>query len=179
MVLDHLARLGLRVNWEKSKLSPVQSIAFKTGLCYGVKLDYVMMTAHLSQDHAVLVMVPLLVQNIGPSQTLSEAPGAYGDHGTAGTDAYETTSALASFPSSELGMVPRHTQYEHHVVILSALGRTSLFYGQECPWNRCPGASLLQQIHPRRAGVLCAKGMRPPKSGQALDCIGISFAWRC
>ncbi|KAI2645254.1 Gag-Pro-Pol polyprotein [Labeo rohita] len=46
-VLQHLARLGLRVNWEKSKLSPVQSISF---LC--VELDSVTMTARLSSDHA-------------------------------------------------------------------------------------------------------------------------------
>ncbi|KAL0149969.1 hypothetical protein M9458_054628, partial [Cirrhinus mrigala] len=47
VVLNHLARLGLRVNWEKSKLSPVQSISF-----LGVELDLVSMTARLSQDRA-------------------------------------------------------------------------------------------------------------------------------
>ncbi|KAL0181852.1 hypothetical protein M9458_021227, partial [Cirrhinus mrigala] len=34
VVLNDLARLGLRVNWEKSKLSPTQSISF-----LGVELD--------------------------------------------------------------------------------------------------------------------------------------------
>ncbi len=58
------------------------------------------------------------VQNTGPSQTLSETPGAYGVlcHGqTVGTDAYET----ASFSSSELGMAPRHTLCEHHSAVSS------------------------------------------------------------
>ncbi|KAL0160844.1 hypothetical protein M9458_044569, partial [Cirrhinus mrigala] len=36
MVLNHLARLGLQVNWEKSKLSPAQRISF-----LGVELDSV------------------------------------------------------------------------------------------------------------------------------------------
>ncbi|KAL0163691.1 hypothetical protein M9458_039444, partial [Cirrhinus mrigala] len=36
MVLNHLAQLGLRVNWEKSKLSPAQRISF-----LGVELDSV------------------------------------------------------------------------------------------------------------------------------------------
>ncbi len=40
LVLRHLNQLGLRVNWEKSKLSPVQRISF-----LGVELDSVSMTA--------------------------------------------------------------------------------------------------------------------------------------
>ncbi|KAL0148133.1 hypothetical protein M9458_056535, partial [Cirrhinus mrigala] len=47
VVLNHLGHLGLRVNWEKSKLSPAQSISFP-----GVELDLVNMTAHLSQECA-------------------------------------------------------------------------------------------------------------------------------
>ncbi|KAL0150578.1 hypothetical protein M9458_054171 [Cirrhinus mrigala] len=47
MVLNHLARLGLRVNWEKSKLSPAQSISF-----LGVELDLVSMSARLSPERA-------------------------------------------------------------------------------------------------------------------------------
>ncbi|KAL0153391.1 hypothetical protein M9458_051310 [Cirrhinus mrigala] len=39
VVLNHLAQLGLQVNWEKSKLSPVQRISF-----LGVELDSVSMT---------------------------------------------------------------------------------------------------------------------------------------
>ncbi len=41
LVLRHLSQLGHRVNWEKSKLSPVQRISF-----LGVELDSVSMTVH-------------------------------------------------------------------------------------------------------------------------------------
>ncbi len=47
MVLSHLSRLGLLVNWEKSKLSPVQRTSF---LC--MELDSVNLTACLSLERA-------------------------------------------------------------------------------------------------------------------------------
>ncbi len=51
LVLRHLSQLGLRVNWEKSKLSPVQRISF-----LGVELDSVSMTACLTDEHAQAVL---------------------------------------------------------------------------------------------------------------------------
>ncbi len=45
LVLRHLSQLGLRVNWEKSKLSLVQIISF-----LGVELDSVSMTARLTEE---------------------------------------------------------------------------------------------------------------------------------
>ncbi len=47
MVLSHLSRLGLQVNREKSKLSPVQRISF-----LGMELDSVNLTARLSEERA-------------------------------------------------------------------------------------------------------------------------------
>ncbi len=47
MVFLHLRQLGLRVNWKKSKLSPVQRISF-----LGVELDSVSMTAPLTEERA-------------------------------------------------------------------------------------------------------------------------------
>ncbi len=47
LVLRHLSQLGLRVNWEKSKLSPVQRISF-----LGVELDSVSMMARLTEERA-------------------------------------------------------------------------------------------------------------------------------
>ncbi len=47
LVLRHLSQLGLRVNWEKSKLSPVQRISF-----LGVELDSVSMMARLMEECA-------------------------------------------------------------------------------------------------------------------------------
>ncbi len=51
LVLRHLSQLGLRVNWEKSKLSPVQRISF-----LGVELDSVSMTARLTEERAQVVL---------------------------------------------------------------------------------------------------------------------------
>ncbi len=51
MVLSHLSQLGLQVNWEKSKLSPVQRISF-----LGRELDSVSQTARLTQERAQSVL---------------------------------------------------------------------------------------------------------------------------
>ncbi len=51
LVLRHLSQLGLRVNWEKSKFSPVQRISF-----LGVELDSVSMTARLTEERAQAVL---------------------------------------------------------------------------------------------------------------------------
>ncbi|KAL0198781.1 hypothetical protein M9458_007321, partial [Cirrhinus mrigala] len=47
LVLAHLSRLGFRVNWEKSKLSPTQRISF-----LGMELDSVEQKACLTQERA-------------------------------------------------------------------------------------------------------------------------------
>ncbi len=51
LVLRHLSQLGLRVNWEKNKLSPVQRISF-----LGVELDSVSVTARLTEERAQAVL---------------------------------------------------------------------------------------------------------------------------
>ncbi len=51
-------------------------------------------------------------QECGTTETVSEAPGAYGIHScshTARIASYETTLALATLPSPEVGMAPRYT----------------------------------------------------------------------
>ncbi len=51
LVLKHLSLLGLRVNWEKSKLVPMQRISF-----LGMELDSVNQTACLTQERAQSVL---------------------------------------------------------------------------------------------------------------------------
>ncbi len=51
LVLSHLSRLGLRVNWVKSKLSPMQRISF-----LGMELDSVEQTARLTEECAQSVL---------------------------------------------------------------------------------------------------------------------------
>ncbi len=51
LVLKHLSLLGLQVNWEKSKLVPMQRISF-----LGMEFDSVNQTARLTQEHAQSVL---------------------------------------------------------------------------------------------------------------------------
>ncbi|KAI2655594.1 ORF V: Enzymatic polyprotein [Labeo rohita] len=82
VVLNHLAHLGLWVNWEKSKLSPAQSI--------------------LSRGHA------------------------------AGPDAHETAAALASYPSPEMGMAPRHTGWD---AVYNGRAASGVWTGPRLLWH--------------------------------------------
>ncbi len=51
LVLSHLSQLGLQVNWEKSKLGPVQRISF-----LGMELDSVEQSARLTEERAQSVL---------------------------------------------------------------------------------------------------------------------------
>ncbi len=51
LVLSHLSQLGLQVNWEKSKLAPVQRISF-----LGMELDSVEQSACLTEERAQSVL---------------------------------------------------------------------------------------------------------------------------
>ncbi|KAI2660848.1 hypothetical protein H4Q32_008522 [Labeo rohita] len=106
VVLNHLAQLGLRVNWEKSKLSPVQRISF-----LGVELDSII-SAEVCGDTQMQVY--------GPPKTGSEASRAHGIRSrghAAGFDAHETTATLATYSSPEMGMAQRHAPCGHHTVV--------------------------------------------------------------
>ncbi len=75
LVLRHLSQLGLRVNWEKSKLSPVQRISFLS-----VELDSEYDgTPHGGTCPSSAELPEFLQrQECGTTETVSEAPGAYG-----------------------------------------------------------------------------------------------------
>ncbi len=109
LLLRHLSQLGLRVNWEKSKLSPVQRISF-----LGVELDSVSMTARLTEERATSsaeLPESLRGRNVVPLKQFSEASLGHMASAAAVTPlgllSYETTSALATLPGPEVGMVPR------------------------------------------------------------------------
>ncbi len=67
MVLSHLSQLGLRVNWEKSKLTPVQMISFN-----GRELDSVNLMAHLREMCSVSAELLEISQGQdgGPAETI-------------------------------------------------------------------------------------------------------------
>ncbi len=56
-------------------------------------------------------------QDSGPTETSSEAPGAYGSYGgshAVGAASYETASTLASWPNPEVGVAIRHSPGPSH-----------------------------------------------------------------
>ncbi len=114
-MLSHLSQLGLQVNWEKSKLSPVQRISF-----LGMELDSVSQTARLThgtRSVGVELLEYIQEQDGGTTETVSEAPGAYGGCGgghAAGAAPYETASTLAPWPSPEVGVAERHAEGPSH-----------------------------------------------------------------
>ncbi len=115
LVLSHLSQLGLRVNWEKSKLLPMQRISF-LGMEFGFGQSD-------SAPHAgtrsvgVELLEYVQEQDGSTTETVSEAPGAYGGCSgghTAGAAPYETASTLAPWPSPEVGVAERHAAGPSH-----------------------------------------------------------------
>ncbi len=85
---------------------------------YGVGFGRTVSTPHRGTC-SVGVELPEYIQgqDSGPTETFSEAPGAYG--GRSGSNparlaSYETASALASWPSPEMGMATRHVPSGNH-----------------------------------------------------------------
>ncbi len=78
-------------------------------------------------------------QEGGSTETFSEAPGAYGilsHYHAARIASYETASALASRPSPEIGMAPRHKPGLTQPVLpphLQPMVGPCFFFGQEFP----------------------------------------------
>ncbi|KAL0179664.1 hypothetical protein M9458_025106, partial [Cirrhinus mrigala] len=89
MVLNHLARLGLQVNWEKSKLSPAQRISF-----LGVELDSVSISEVCGNTQ---------IQVSGPPKTGSEAPRAHG--------------ILSRGHAAGTGFILEYIPGEHHTIV--------------------------------------------------------------
>ncbi len=107
MVLSHLSQLGLQVNWEKSKLSPVQRISF-----LGMELDLVSQTARLTQERAQSVLNCLNTFKNRTAAPLKQFQRLLGH--AAGAAPYETASTLAPWPSPEVGVAERHAEGPSH-----------------------------------------------------------------
>ena len=150
---------------------------------YGVRLGEYDGTSH-QRACPVSAELPefLQRQDSGTTETLSEAPGAYGIRSrshAARVASYEATSALVALPSPEMGMAPRYTSCHHHTDVsppIQPLVRPCLSTGRRalrtsvpacCCHNRC-----LQ--HGRHA-----TGRQLQGPGQDLDCFGTSTVWSC
>ncbi len=141
-MLRHLSQLGLRVNWKKSKISPVQRISF---LGMELDLDEYDGTPHGGTCPSSAELPEFLQrQECGTNETVSEAPGAYGIHScshAARIASYETTSALATLPGPEVGMAPRYTASRYLPAVSplpQPLDRPCLSTGRGAPRTSAP-----------------------------------------
>ncbi len=113
-------------------------------------------------------------QECGTTETVSEAPGAYGIRScshAARIASYETTSALATLPGPEVGMAPRYTASRYLPAVSplpQPLDRPCLSTGRGAPrtsvpayccHNRCLQHGLGRYM--QRAGSLGALGRAP------------------
>ncbi len=100
----------------------------------------------------------LIRQDGGSTETLSEAPGAYGcsrGDSSARSAPYETASALALWPNPEVGVETRPlTGFRLHRPAARPSGRGQIprSFGQECPWSRYPGMLWYSQMPHPQAG---------------------------
>ncbi len=132
-------QLGLRVNWEKSKLSPVQRISF-----LGVELDSVRMMARLMEERAQAVLNCLSSfrgRNVVPLKQFQRLLGHMASAAAVTPLGYVTTSALATLPGPEVGMAPRYTASRYLPAVLplpQPLGRPCLSTGWGAPRTSVP-----------------------------------------
>ncbi len=83
-------------------------------------------------------------QECGTTETVSEAPGAYGIRScshAARIASYETTSALATLPGPEVGMAPQYTASGYHPAVSplpQPLDRPCLSTGRGAPRTSVP-----------------------------------------
>ncbi len=179
LVLRHLSQLGLRVNWEKSKLSPVQRIYF-----LGVELDSVSMTAGLTEECVQAVLNCLSSfrgRNVVPLKQFQRLLG-------------HMASVAAVTSLGLLHMRPLQ-HWLHSQIPRWAWCRGTLRVGitQQCRRSLSPWTDLaflragvpLEQVSwhtvattdaSSTAGALHATGRLPRGSGQGPDCFGTSTA---
>ncbi len=129
-------------------------------------------------------------QECGTTETVSEAPGAYGIRScshAARIASYETTSALATLPGPEVGMAPRYTASRYLPAVSplpQPLDRPCLSTGRGAPrtsvpayccHNRCLQHGLGRYI--QRAGSLGALDRAPTALAHQLPgAVGSAFS---
>ncbi len=175
-VLSHLSWLGLQVNWEKSKLSPMQRISF-----LGMELDSVNLTARLSIERAQSMLSYLQCKRAAPLKHFQRLLG-------------HMASAATVTPLRLLHMrplqrwlhdrVPRwawcHGTYQ--VSVTPSCRHTFspwsdlAFLRAGVPLAQVSSMLLYRQMPLPRAGGPCATGMQLWGSGQGPSCSGISIA---
>ncbi len=161
LVLSHLSQLGLRVNWEKSKLLKTQRISFLS-----MELDSVDQIVRLTQERAQPVLnclnmikssmaVPLnqFQRLLGP---LYMRPPQHRPHGRVPRWAWQRGTGSESQRSA-----PKPSPH----------GQNFRFFG-ECPWNRSPGMLWFTRMPPPLAGGPRSMGLLCRGFGRVPNCTG-------
>ncbi len=105
-------------------------------------------------------------QDSGPTETFSEAPGAYG--GRSGSNrarlaSYETASALASWPSPEMGVATRHVSSGNHSGMppnLQPMVRPLVSSGRSSPRAGVPSQVCVSPSEPTCTDLVQSQGGR-------------------
>ncbi len=155
LVLSHLSQLGLRVNWEKSKLLPTQRIYFLS-----MELDSVDQIARLTQERAKSVLNRLNTFKCSMAVPLNQFQRLLGHMGL------RRRSQLAPLTGSES---------HRSAAKPSPHGETFRLFG-ECPWNRYPGMLWFTRMPPPPAGGPCSTGLQCRGFGRVPNCTGTSTA---
>ncbi len=114
-------------------------------------------------------------QECGTTETVSEAPGAYGNRScshAARIASYETTSALATLPGPEVGMAPRYTASRYLPAVSplpQPLDRPCLSTGRGAPRTSVPAYCCHNRCLQHGLG----------RYMQLATCFGTSTAWSC
>ncbi len=179
LVLSHLSQLGLQVNWEKSKLSPVQRISF-----LGMELDSVSQTARLMQERAQSVLNCLNTFKNRTAAPLKQFQRLLGHMAAAAVVTPLGLLHMRPLQHWLRGRVPRWAWQSGtlRVQVTPACRQTFTpwsdlhSFGQECPWNRSPGTLWFTQMPPPRAEGPCSTGMQCQGFGRVPNCTGTSTA---
>ncbi len=121
LILSHLERLGLRVNFAKSALSPSQRVSF-----LGTVLDSARMRAVIAPERALAIqkLGHLQERHRSPTQSVSENAGPYGRSiasVTAGPAPHAPPSTLVETTGSTQRMASRTLAYQGESGLLTAL----------------------------------------------------------
>ncbi len=177
LVLSHLSQLGLRVNWEKSKLLSMQIISF-LGMEFGFGQSD---SAPHAGTRSVGVELLKYVQEQDGGTTETSFRGSWGiwrlqrrSHrwGCSIWDRFNTGSMAES--RGGRGRAARcGSKSLQPAAKPSPRGQTFHSFGQECPWNRSPGTQWFTRMPPPRAGGPRSTGLQCRGFGRVPNCTGI------
>ncbi len=182
LVLKPPQPAGLRVNWEKSKLVPMQRISF-----LGMEFDSVNQTARLTQERAQSVLNCFKTLSGRTAVPLKLFQRLLGHMAAAAVTVPLGLLHMRPLQHWLYGRIPRwawkHGTYRFRLhrpaARPSGRGQIPHSFGQECPWSRYPGMLWYSQMPRPQAGEPRTTGTQYQGFGRVPNCIGISIASSC